>query len=92
MATTYTEIAYGPEHGAALRALLGENARNINNAIYEQPARAAYSLADGRCAIVVTTTYGFSSKVFVYDSYAEYMAAWYSTAGLRDPETGRLLR
>ena len=90
--TLFAEIPYGPDHASRLRALLGDDfaRRVIATCIYEQPARTGYALADGRYAIVTTTTYGLSSKVTIFPDRAAYDAAWNGLLDdVRDPETGR---
>jgi hypothetical protein len=85
------EIAYGPEHGSRLRAILGEGARNIANEIYLKPERHHYQCADGR--YVSITERVFSSTVFVFQNREDYQASQDATwATYPDPETGRFAK
>jgi hypothetical protein len=81
------EIPFGPDYRTQLDKLLGSNPRNINNAIYEQPSRAAYALSDGRYAILTTTTYGYTTRVTILPDHDAYVRTWYATLyDVRDPE------
>jgi hypothetical protein len=82
-------IAFGPEHGPLIRALLGEGARNIENCVYVTPRYSVYKRRDG--SIVHITERVSSSLVYEFTDYWSWKSSNDATwATYPDPETGRV--